>query len=231
MWTKKEFLAKLSKVLYWIRELLIPILENDPETVIKEKEKIRLDAIKDNCKNIAKDNLDDVLKFASQAYKDEESRRKNVESKSSILIGSLGLTISILTTVFLTMLKDFPKLTCVYPKWIIITIIACFIVLIVYLCTTIFFAIRALERKAYETLTSSEIAILSVDDNFKKKIIETLLLCTERNYYVTNRKMDNMIMAHEYFRRSIVTVFVIALLIAITLFSYKYHYLILIIFK
>ena len=86
-------MVKLLKV---IREIFFPLLEGDvPEPELFKKESIKF----------SEEETDKLIEIAKEYQASEDDRRKEVESKASIFIG----TFAVATTIMLSLAKDFIK--------------------------------------------------------------------------------------------------------------------------
>ena len=81
---------------------------------------------------------------------------------------------------------------------------------------TVFFAVKALERRNYCVISEEDYLLSNENANFQKSVISSLVNSVRANRIATNNKTDNMIMAHEYFKRAIVTIVVYSFFILIT---------------
>ena len=172
-----------------IRELFWPLLE---PIEIKYPKQIGID----NITLSETDNLDSAYDWAIKYYESEEKRRSNVEGKSTIFIGTVGFLITIL----LNITKDLATAT---GMQVLFNVIA-FGVVIIYLCRVVWFAIKTLERSSYHTISSDD--FITVDTNYQKQMIVTLINCTNKNREAVNLKVDYMTMAQEYFKRAICSI-------------------------
>ena len=187
-----------------IRELLWPLL--DP---LKESRSKNIDL--EDCKFQNEDNsflLESIEKYSQS----EEDRRKAIESKSAIFIGSFGIAVTALFIV---------------AKEIVIgsnlglfdgAVVTCLAILIIYLLRTIWFSIKALERRAYKTVGFPDFLLSDTPDKKRSLIIETYN-SIHANQSVINLKVDYMVMAQEYFKRVVV-----ALVISLAVLTFGFFY-------
>ncbi|MHA1381729.1 MAG: hypothetical protein ACTSRG_25450 [Candidatus Helarchaeota archaeon] len=175
-----------------IREFFWPLLEpqklEETEKIIKS-ENILLRQSK---------NLKVALDLALKNYDEENERGKTVESKSIIFIG----TISLITTILMTIYKDiFLKDITKYDVKLIF-FIAVVVIYIIYLTRTLWFSVKCLGRKAYHTINYS--LYNRSDKEYLTEIVAEIATIIEKNHKVINEKVDDMVMAQEYFKRAIV---------------------------
>jgi hypothetical protein len=178
--------------LYKIREFIWPLLE--PENINKNTKKI-------NSKKILikePDNLKVAFELVIKNYDAENERRKSVESKSIIFIG----TISLITTILITISKDFFLKENIKYDANSILFIATVIIYIVYLTRTLWFSVKCLERRGYHTINYD--LYNKSDDEYLKCVIAELSTIINKNHKVINEKVDFMVMAQEYFKRAII---------------------------
>jgi len=169
-----------------IREIFWPLLEP-----LKKSSPVQIS--KDDIKLNDEDNLKIAYDWAVKYYENEEKRRSSIEGKSTIFIGTVGFLITIL----LTITKDLSSLSG-YQS--IVSVIA-FVIIIIYLCRVVWFAIRALARNHYHAIGLKDFIV--EDDNYRKQLITTLINCAKKNAKAVDLKVDYMTMAQEYFKRAI----------------------------
>ena len=71
---------------------------------------------------------------------------------------------------------------------------------------TVWFSVKALERKNYYSTSIDDFFIDSVDESYYKQLIAEIANKMRKNAITINAKVDNMTMAQEYFKRAIVVV-------------------------
>lgn len=172
-----------------IRELLWPLLEP-----LKKSQPKAIDLA--DCKFQTEDTnflLESIEKYSQS----EEDRRKAVESKSTIFIGSFGIAVTALFIVAKGIVID--SNLGLFDQ----AILTCLAVLIIYLLRTIWFSIKVLERRAYKTVGFPNFLLSDTPDKKRKFIIEIYNNIHE-NQSIINLKVDYMVMAQEYFKRVVV---------------------------
>jgi len=190
-----------------IREFFWPLLENTGN--------INSYSTDIDISKIDSKNLNELFNRVLTCYNEEEERRKTVESKSSLFIGTLSVAVSIVIAIYANLAKDNT-----ITIWQIISMGLLFI-LIIYLIRTVWFSIKALQRKTYFILSAKDYISAYSKQNPHKDLITNLSNAIQQNQETNNRKVDNMTMAQEYFKRAIVTIclFVSLLLLKFTLCS------------
>jgi hypothetical protein len=183
----------IAKMIIKFRELFWPIL--DPLAPIN----VRTVTLED-CKFSEKD-IDMELSYV-EAYKaSEDERRKSVESKATIFIGTFSVAVTVLINLAKEFFNNLNVATNKYDSILIILIT----LIIVYLCRAIQFSIKALERRNYSTLGFPD--FMFTDSTQKKKLILVKQYNSiKKNQEEINIKVDYMVMAQEYFKRAVTTV-------------------------
>lgn len=200
------------KIFSKIREFFWPLLEKE---ILKEPAKITPEEIQ-----VSDDYLEKTLEYAIDNYEAELERKKTVESKSSLFIG----TISVITTVIIGVTSLFIK-TSEFDAAILGLVILLFL-LTLYMSRTVWFSIKALERGTYHTISINDFLVNGNKSEYHKKIISDITNKIKANYKTINNKVDNMTMAQEYFKRAIVIVVLYSLGIVVFLISKsEYHIL------
>lgn len=179
-----------------IREFFWPLLEKSVQLKIKET---IVQDIKIESQNIKK-----ALDFSIKIYDAELTRNSSIETKASLLISTLSIT----TTIILALTTILVKKQ-IFDFINIMSFVFLFL-LIVYFLRTVWFAIKALERKPFHTFYYNDINLEGNEDDYNKELLVKIINKIERNSSVINSKVDNMVMAQEYFKRAIVTLFIYA---------------------
>ena len=180
---------KIRTILSNIREFFWPLLEPLEELEIQQ---INIE----DCKVDDKD-MDLVLEYLKENQASEDNRRKEVESKATIFIG----TFAIANTVLINLMKEF-----FFDSDTTIRKINYLVFFLVSL-TAIQFAIRALKRRKYYVLGFPKVLLseMKIEDK-KREIFVRQYNAIKRNQREINLKVDYMTMAQEYFQRAVATV-------------------------
>jgi hypothetical protein len=191
------------KLINKIREFFWPLLEKE---TIKSPENLDPDDIK-----ISSDHLERTLNLSINCYENENERKKTIEGKSSLFIGTISIITSVIIGVTTVLVKsdDFKN------SILLLAILLFFLTL--YMARTIWFSIKALERKSYNTLTIDDFLIKEQKDQYYKKLIAEISNKMRKNSLIINTKVDYMTMAQEYFKRSIIIVVIYAFTILVLL--------------
>lgn len=167
-----------------------------------------------NCKQIER-----AIEYAKDFAKSEDERRKTVEDKAALFIGSFSVATTLLVSVVADLIVD------IYLCPVLVALITVHvIVLIIYLCRASLYAVEALSRKkcfkvGIPSVLYHESPSLSDDERLIELFLKTVNY-TYLNSKVTNEKVDAMVMAQEFFKRAIRTVFIlIAFLFALLIYA------------
>lgn len=181
-----------------LRECLWPMLE--PKRKRKQDRKsFRID---DNPSfEYTKENMQyKILEYALDYYKQEDDRRKEVETKASLFIGVISVAFSLFLGIFsIAEKKNFNSFT---GFELIITLV-CFTTLLTYMLRSAWFAVKALERQKYHVVSVEDFFIQSSEEHYYKQLIEKIVSVTNSNSEKINEKVDYMVLAQEYFKRMI----------------------------
>ncbi|UUW08361.1 hypothetical protein NLG42_19905 [Flavobacterium plurextorum] len=173
-----------------IREFFWPLLDKvEPKT-------LKIYTLEDI--NVNNENIDKVLDLTQRTFDEELSRSSSVETKSSLFIGTLSVVTSVVIAVTTALINknDF--------SISLLSIVVLLFVLIVYMIRTIWFSIKVLERRSFHTMHHNNYLLGDEKIEFSKKLIVQLINKTNQNTDTANSKVNNMVMAQEYFKRAII---------------------------
>ena len=168
-----------------IREFFCPLLEKGQP---QEFERLNRDEIL-----VDKSHLPKTLEYTLDCYNQEAERRKGIEGKASLFIGTISVVTSILVKE-----NNFDIAVSI--------LVFLLFVLTLYMSRTVWFSVKALERKNYYSMSIEDFLIDSVDESYYKQLIAEIANKMRKNAITINGKVDNMTMAQEYFKRAIVVV-------------------------
>jgi hypothetical protein len=174
-----------------IREVFWPILEKSKKNGFK-------DYIPDDI-IVTDSNLPTAFDLAQKIFEYQEKRLSTVESKSIVFIG----TLSVVTGIMISILKDLKILPLCYS--------VIFLVAIIYFSTALIFSIKALNRRTYYSIGFEDFNDKSCD--YQKKLITKLTNYSRKNSCEIDKKVDFMTMAQEFFQRGVVTVILSSIII------------------
>lgn len=197
---EKVLWTNVKKIASDIRELFWPVLEPLKEVVPKQIEEI-------DC-NWGNEDTDMIIKYVENYMESEDKRRKEVESKSTLFIGSFGVAMAVLINMTNEMIFN----TSVSQTPLRLLLICMMTLAIIYLCRAIWFSIKVLERRKYYK-TGFPNFMLSDRHSKKKQLIIRQYNNTKKNQAEINIKVDFMTMAQAYFKRAIVVVVIFSVIV------------------
>ena len=183
------------------REFFWPLLEP-----LKKKE---FDALKVDDLTVKDDDLDTCYDLTLKYYDSENERAKTIESKSTIFIAAIGFVISILLSMSTGLLLN-PKIQLGFLTSFSVLMWG---VIVIYFCRTVWFSIKALERQEYHSIGHKD--YVKEKKDYKRELITDIINKTRKNSGTINLKVDNMVMAQEYFKRGIIAVVLYSLIAGI----------------
>jgi hypothetical protein len=186
----------LKKQLKRFREFFWPLLEPPLEYSNEEVKPLIIDD----------ENLDKVLDLQLKKLENEDDRRKGIESKAALLLSSISIASSLVVAANSLVINN--KNTFAVRGSVLIAFI-----LTIYSIRTVWFSIKALERKRFSTLDYKDLNIRGSKKDFQKSLILKAENYLRANQIVVNDKIDMLTMAQEYYKRSIVIICLYALLI------------------
>ncbi len=193
------------KIFSEIREFFWPLLEKGGEQKVIETDSSEIE--------VDSAHLEKVLDYTIKRYQDEDERRKSTESKSSLFIGTISVVTSVIIGITSVLInkEDFSLITCI--------LVLLLFVLTIYMSRTIWFSVQTLERQNYYTISTKDFLMPDKGDEFYKKAIAKINNKILKNSVTINSKVDSMVLAQEYFKRSIVTVTLYAFVILLFFIS------------
>lgn len=158
---------------------------------------------------VEENDLDKCYDLTLRYYDSEDERKKTIESKSTIFVSAIGFVIAILLSMATGLLLN----SKIQLGFLTSFSILMWVVIVVYFCRTVWFSIRALERQEYHTIGHKDFTAGGKD--YRRKLITDIINKTRKNSQTINLKVDNMVMAQEYFKRGIVATVVYSLVAGI----------------
>ena len=192
-------MKKIKKIFLIIREVIWPLLEKKKE---KNGRKSKIEI------KINNTNLKFAYYLAQKYFDQEEDRNKTIEWKSTILIGILSISMTVLTA--FTKFWEFDN-TSIYSK--IISILAVLFFFLAYSISSIYYAYRVLQRKSFHIIGHTDFIKLGKEETYLKSIIGVYVNITKQNSKLINEKVDYMTMSQEYFIRAVILIFLIAVIL------------------
>ena len=186
-----------------IREFFWPRLEGD----VPEPDKIT----EEQCK-FPDEQIEFLMEIITKHEAEENARKNQIESKASIFIG----TFSVAVTILLSLMKDFLNKSVSDPKSSICLIflsIALVVITIIYLCRAILYSISCLSKRNYWKVGFPKYLLEEAGKNEKeKRLLISYINGVRSNQNVINGKVDDMNMAQKFFKRAVVCVIMLTLL-------------------
>jgi hypothetical protein len=188
-----------------IREFFWPLLEKEEVNSVKPLtiEDISVDSV----------NLEKALEYTLKKFEREEDRKKSVDTKASLFIGTISVVTSVIVGITSVLINknDFTTGTT--------TLIFLLFILTIYMARTIWFSVQTLERRNYHVISIQDFLLTGPKDDYNKKLIVEFANMITKNSTTINRKVDSMVMAQEYFKRAIVIVTLFSFALFILFFS------------
>lgn len=174
-----------------IREFFWPLLEKG------EVQKVTPLTIEDITVN--NDNIQKVLDYAMKIYESELGRNVAIETKASLFISTLAIITSVVLAITTTLIgqNGFSS--------VLFLLVCLLFFLTIYVLRTVWFAVKVHERKPFNTFYHDDILTNGDEREYSKQLIISIVNKTKKNSLVINSKIDNMVMAQEYFKRAIIT--------------------------
>lgn len=223
----------MKKVLTNIREFFWPLLEKPHEgKSVPSGENTKTDGNDSNNKDssddvannstpyyeiieIEDDNMEEAFKLILRIADSEEDRRKGIESKAALFISTISIATSIVVAAN-TLITGNQKIN--LP--IIVSVFISFF-LSLYAVRTVWFSIKALERKSFYSLDFNHVNLKGTKPEYHKKMISAFQEMTTKNYDTINGKVDYFTMAQEYYKRAIVVICIYSFLVLMFCLFYK----------
>jgi len=188
-----------------IREFFWPLLEKEDPP--------KFEQLKEDKISVDKSHLAQTLEYALNCYDQEAERRKSIESKASLFIGTISVVTSVVLGVTSILVREHN-----FDIAVSILVFLLF-VLTLYMSRTVWFSIKALERKSYDSISVDDFLINNADESYYKQLIAEITNKMKKNAITINGKVDNMTMAQEYFKRAIVVVALYSFIILLVFLS------------
>lgn len=203
-------LSYLKGKLNELRELFWPLLEKRDENVeLSTSPKINL--------VIDKENLETALQYCTKMAEAEDDRRKGIETKAALLISTSSIASTILLAASALVTNQNQS-----NSWMIKGLVILSFVLVVYAIRTVWYSIKALVRQNVFVLDVNSVNLPGIREVYIKDLIKNILLTTDKNKDSINAKMNNLVMAQEYYKRLICAIVFYALLILLIALCREY---------
>ena len=146
------------------------------------------------------------LKYYRECYEAENARRRNVEQKASIYIGTLGVVGTILANGLIRLVQDNSTMPALMTFLCILFIVA---ITVCMTCSS-YHAIGAVLKKNHYCIDPREIKSKYKDEDLEENLCDDYYNATIANYDITNLKVDSMDSAQFWMRRAVVLLAVFA---------------------
>lgn len=192
-----------------LRELIWPLLEKDKPGSFSSKEPDEIDLI------IAVENLEEAFRLKSKMTDLEEDRRKSIESKASLFIGTISVATSVVVASS-AFISGSQELTVPIKISVVISF-----VLSIYASRTVWFSVKTLERRTYSVLDINDINFNGDKFQYYRHLINVFHKNEITNQSSINTKVDYFTLAQEYYKRAIITICIYSFFIFIFCFVFK----------
>lgn len=206
-------LNKIKKIrIRDIREFFWPLLEGEPPKQNESSVDIILLKLGEKQDNAAR-----LLEISKDICEAEDKRLSTVEAKATTILGATGLIVVLIANFGKSLFfenshnnsdKDFA----VYLFSVV------FAVSIIYFFRAVYFALKAISRRGYHRIGPSELISNFKYDNkwtYDTRIAAFILEKTQKNFSIVNEKVDYMVMSQEYFKRGILIILFVAIILSL----------------
>lgn len=176
-----------------IREFFWPLLDDEEEEA-NQGSQLEVDL------KITKVNVKKAFELKTKISESENDRRNSIESKASLFISTISVTTSVVVAANALTVGNND-----YPLATQISVFISFI-LTVYTVRTVWFSVKALDRKGYHVLGFNDINIGGTEEEYHRTLLINLANKTKANEAVINEKVDNFVLAQEYYKRAIIVI-------------------------
>jgi hypothetical protein len=156
-------------------------------------------------------DIDFVIEYLYKAYCEENDRRRTIETKSSLVISIFAGFLVFVGNILINYFKN------KQDSWNICDylIAFCLFIFLVYFFISLWHAEKAIDRARYAVLDIK----LFESSCCKSKIAEDLYNSIMSNYVVNNKKANHMVAVQKYFKRSLIILAILFLLVFFDFFS------------
>lgn len=163
------------------------------------------------------ENAERLLEISKDICEAENKRLNTVEAKATTILGATGLIVVLIANFGKSLFfedshstpdKDFA----VYLFSII------FSLSIIYFSRAVYFAIKTISRRGYHKINPNELISNFKHDTkwtYDMRIAAFILDKTQKNFSIVNEKVDYMVMAQEYFKRGILIILFVAIILSL----------------
>lgn len=155
--------------------------------------------------------------FLKGVYDGENQRRRTVEHKASLLIGSLSMMGAVIVGAANFYSNDILSQKSLYIVFYTAS-------LAVGLCFTLYYAIRTLKKRTLTLMDTNDQENITQIEAFYTKMISNLSICIKRNKEITNLKVDEMEMSQNWFYIVLLSIGFYFVTLFIQVFFAKLHW-------
>ena len=192
----------MKKQINQIREFIWPLLE----PIGKSEGQI---ALEPPIINIEEENIELAFDLKIKIINNEEDRRKGIESKAALFLSTISIASSLIIAAN-SVITGKVEISLMIRFSILVSF-----VLSLYAIRTVWYSIKALERKSFKIICFPDFNIKGSKSEYQKSIIIKMNEYTKYNQLITNEKIDFLTMAQEYYKRAIVIICLYTFLICI----------------
>ena len=192
--------SSLNTAIINIREFFWPLLEKATPEIEEENPAPIILKISDEC-------LDQAFDLQLKVVEAEDDRRKSIESKAALFIGTISVTSSVVVAASALLIAN--NAYTIQIK--LFVILSCLLSL--YTVRTVWYSVKALERGNYVSLGLDDINFSSTKSDYAQKVILTLEKANVFNQATINLKADYLTLAQNYYKRAIVVISIYTFLI------------------
>jgi uncharacterized membrane protein len=184
-----------------IREFFWPLLE---KSIVKKILPLEVNEI-----SVKDENIQKALDYSMKIYESELGRNTTIETKASLFIGTLAIITSIALGITTTLIGQNGFST------VLFLLVHVLFFLIIYGLRTVWFSVKVHERQSFNTFYHDDILKNGNEIEYSKQLISSIVTKTRMNSIIINSKIDNMVMAQEYFMRVIITLLIYSILLIV----------------
>ena len=200
---------QLRRSLVDLAETFWPVLKGNPENPWE----VDVEWI---CANLRSEKdpgkIEEIYALAKAVAKAEEERNDTITRKTTAVFGATGIISAVVLGlgrfILLDVLPSRPTLVAVISMIYVATLL--------YLARAVHFSLKALKKAPFWVVSAKDICIGQDKPkaDYLKSVAGTLLEYTERNYRVTNDRVDSFEMARKYLRLALWALVAIGVFIA-----------------
>jgi hypothetical protein len=189
-----------------IREFFWPML--DPMEPENTQQVADISRVEDIEIHIEEHNLKVAFDLKIKLTDNEEERRKGVEGKAALLLSSISLATSLVVGANSLIGGERFSICKIFLN-------AISFVLCLYTVMTVWYSMKCLERGKFLVISFDDINVNGNSSAYYKGLLKRLNENFKKNHQTVNVKVDSMVMAQEFYKRSIVVICIYAFMVLI----------------